>query len=153
MTYKLLSSSSAPLAQFGEQELVLARGIAEHTGIIPSVDVVLSDDEEARPVLRFWLRDNDGAVVSRDIDLLKFDFRVSVKHALREAMRTVRLDHAGPPITDPPPAAPEGPSVAQAIVAAYEQALIDFGIDKAGDFNPEGWFERALKRATWREKC
>jgi hypothetical protein len=149
VTYRLLSQFDAFSAFTGEQERTLARAIAQHTGIIPQVVTALSADEEAFPALRFWMRNSDKKIIERDLDLRQYkNGRENVKHALRDAVRTSRLDHVGGPIDELPeePAEPE-PSTINAIIGGYEQALDDAGIDKAGDFNPEGWYERSLARA------
>lgn len=149
MTYRLLSQFDAFSAFEGEQERTLARAIAQHTGIIPQIVMALSSDEEAFKALRFWMRNSDKQIVSRDIDLRSYkNVKECVKHALRDAVRTSRLDHVGGPINElPPEPAEPDPSVSHAIMGGYEQALRDFGIDKAGDFNPEGWYERSMERA------
>lgn len=149
--YRVLSQFDAFHEFSGEQERALAHSIAVHTGIIPQIVTSFSEDEENVRALRFWLRDHDGVVVSRDLALRDYkNAKECVKHALRDALRTARLDHTGTPVNEAP--VDPKPSVETAIVAGYEQALIDFGIDKAGDFNPEGWVDRSLDRARAMEK-
>jgi len=125
-----------------DSEKDLAREITTRTGRVPLVTSVTELRGQATQyfrVLRFWLRDRNGDIVERDLDLREFHEREGVKHALRVATRIARLDHSGDPLPEPVKMDPF-------IVAAYEQALADYGIDRAGEDHPEGWYERCRRR-------
>ena len=78
----------------------LARLIMAKTGVVPAVVEKMDDDVPvcSHSALRFSLRDRDGEIATRYLDLREYHQREGVKHALRAAIRIVNLDHCGPPI-------------------------------------------------------
>jgi hypothetical protein len=98
MTYR-----DADLDSFRDEERVLAKEIAMKTGVAPAVVMAFDKGTKHRgaetyKALRFWMRDRDGMIISRDLDLRDYHHREGVKHALRAVVRTTRLDHVGLPI-------------------------------------------------------
>lgn len=96
-----MESSEAPLeapsplevAWPSEELRELAGYIVEKTGIVPLV----VGEKKADMRLEFQIRNRHGDRVSLHLDLDKYHPRDGVKHALRDALRTVRLDHHGAP--------------------------------------------------------
>ena len=78
----------------------LARLIMAKTGVMPAVVEKMDDDVPvcSHSALRFSMRDRDGEIATRYLDLREYHQREGVKHALRAAIRIVNLDHCGPPI-------------------------------------------------------
>jgi len=81
----------------------LAGHIMKKTGVAPVVAAMTDQSSGAAfLVLRFWMRNPDGTVARRDLDLRERHSTEGVKHALRDALRTVRLDHVGSPFETRP---------------------------------------------------
>lgn len=82
--------------------------IVKKTGVEPKLIVCFDPGTKHRAptsytVLRFWIRDRDGFVATRDLDLREFkNPKEAVKHALRMAQRIVGLDHQGLPFVGKP---------------------------------------------------
>lgn len=95
-----------PLAT--EEARPLVDYIVKKTGVEPKLIVCFDPGTKHRgptsyTALRFWIRDRDGFVATRDLDLREFKHpKEAVKHALRMAQRIVGLDHQGPPFVEKP---------------------------------------------------
>lgn len=88
--------------EFDEEALVLASRIRAVTGAQPALVTAVEPgpDGVRYPALRFWMRESEVGVTTRDIDLRDYQPREGANHALRAALRWVRLDHVGPAIED-----------------------------------------------------
>jgi len=103
-THMKLDPEPDPLLSFyDDASRDLAGHIVKKTGVAPVVAAVAgADGGPVFLVLRFWMRNPDGTVACRELDLRERHSSEGVKHALRDALRTVRLDHVGPPFATRP---------------------------------------------------
>lgn len=82
--------------------------IVKKTGVEPKLITCFDPGTKHREptsyvVLRFWIRDAEGFVATRDLDLREFKHpKEAVKHALRTATRVAGLDHHGLPFVEKP---------------------------------------------------